>query len=743
VKLPDFSALYKRLRRSRRLVAVVSLTVLSLLAAIITFFAAGSRRAASGLGVSWPLMVLVIFVELELFIVALVILGRNVIRLFIERTRGVPGSKFRTKMIILIFGIVLIPVTLLSITASGIIGQSVDRWFSAPVETIVKETEKFYDEFLQYVNEKTRLQAERAGALVRADRLYTRSRRPLLEKEMSDILEKGDLDYLDVYIQDTRVLTLRSPEWKADYGKILEAQESVQKKEPPETGVHQIANLGDRLLIRSSVPVLGAYPEGKPIGSVLAGVLVSTALSGSAKTIWNQYERYEQTKLSKEDIKLAYVLLLGFFTIIILFSSIWIGQTIAKGITVPIQKLAEWTREISHGNLEHRTDIEAHDELGILVQSFNSMVDELQQNREQIEASHKNLQETNVELEERRSYIETILQNIPTGVISMNTSGRITNINRSALKMLEIDERENPVGSHFRELFGSKEFLELRVLMEKMMVLRDVSFLRELQIRLGSKVLTLAVNFTALKDSRNERVGTIVVMEDLTEFMRMQKIAAWREMARRMAHEIKNPLTPIKLSAQRILRRGQQASEEDAQIVTTCCESIIQEVDGLKSLVNEFSQFARLPEVHPVPQDLHSILRSAVSLYEGTVDTVRFETTLSDRLPLMKLDPEQMKRVFINLIDNAIEAMQGKGTVYLKTRYDDLAKAVRVEVADEGPGIPPELRDKLFLPYYSTKKGGTGLGLAIVNRIVSDHHGYIRLEDRIPTGARFLIELPV
>jgi two-component system nitrogen regulation sensor histidine kinase NtrY len=303
--------------------------------------------------------------------------------------------------------------------------------------------------------------------------------------------------------------------------------------------------------------------------------------------------------------------------------------------------------------------------------------------------------------------------------------------------------RERPPGPvHYRELFASKEFLELRVLIEKVLGIRDISLVREIHLRSERRVVDLAVSFTALRDAQESYIGLILVLEDLSNLIKAQKVAAWREVARRIAHEIKNPLTPIQLSAQRILKKWRSGDPEVGRVIEECTETITQYVDGLKTLVNEFSRFARMPPVAPVPTQLDKVIHNALVLYEGVHAKLTIVRQIAPDLPTLNLDPEQMKRVLINLVDNAIHSQNGEGTITVSASYNPRTQSARVEVVDEGPGIPPEDREKLFVPYFSTKPGGTGLGLAIVHRIVSDHHGTLRVEENVPHGTRFVIELP-
>jgi len=457
----------------------------------------------------------------------------------------------------------------------------------------------------------------------------------------------------------------------------------------------------------------------------------------------NDYaERYRQDKAQRRSIKNVYVFAFAFITLLVLFSVTWIGLYLARGVTEPIGLLAEGTREISSGNLDFHLEVKTRDELGILAESFNRMTTELKASKETNERSNRDLMRSNQELEERRRYIEALLQNITTGVISLDAAGAVTTLNRAASKILGLEETRGVVGKPYGEVLASQEMSFLREAVEKGLRDRDLTPAREMTLSVRGNPLILAVSFSPLVDGRGGAPGLLIVLEDLTPLMRAQKVAAWREVARRLAHEIKNPLTPIQLSAQRILKKFRESSPELPEVLEQGTEAIVREVSALKRLVDEFSHFARLPAVHPVLCDLHGLIDEAVALYDGIGGTLHFEKSYDPRMPKCWLDPEQMKRVFVNLIDNARDAMNGSGRIRFTTSYHPEEEALRVEVVDEGPGIRPEDRDRLFMPYFSTKKKGTGLGLAIVNRVISDHGGYIRAESNRPTGARFVMELP-
>jgi len=408
---------------------------------------------------------------------------------------------------------------------------------------------------------------------------------------------------------------------------------------------------------------------------------------------------------------------------------------------VPIQLLAEGTREVAAGNLNYKVQVRADDEIGILVESFNRMTGDLGQSKAKLEEAYLDLQAKHTELEERRRYTETVLQAVATGVVSLDPEGRITTVNRAAARMLGLPV-EDAVGRPFREIFHGQDLNEIGAIVQQMDRIREGTLEREIRLRRDGHAVALLGAATALKGTEGQYAGMVLVLDDLTELLKAQRLAAWREVAQRIAHEIKNPLTPIQLSAQRLRRRLADRSPEERRLVEECTATIIHEVEGLRQLVDEFSRFARMPALSPKPTDLHRLLEGVVTLYRESYPTLSLKTSFDPELPTVEADPDQIKRAVLNLVDNAVEAGGQAGEVLLEAAFVPQSRRVRISVSDNGVGIPPEDREKLFLPYFSTKDRGTGLGLAIVNRIVAEHRGTIRAEENQPVGTRFIIELP-
>jgi two-component system, NtrC family, nitrogen regulation sensor histidine kinase NtrY len=715
------------------------------LGCLLVFFLAGYLLVRRAQAFSWPYLtnsVLLSFLGITnviLILTLLILLMRNLIKVLSERRRNILGSRFKTKLVFSLLALWFVPSGIIFWAALHAIQGSVDRWFSTPVDRIASSSQEVVDSFYADYKSRASVSARRIRDRIEALHLLDAEKGQGIHTELQSGLRAERVDLLSLYRGNEDPVTVVDP--SVPRPADLEAVPApVLARAGRGEPFQWMSRLGSGLIVRCGEPVHD--PRGKVVAVVAAGYYIPKDLSSLTSRINAYNERYRQDKAQRGSIKNVYIFAFAFITLLVLFSVTWIGLYLARGVTEPIGMLAQGTREISSGNLDFRLQVRTRDELGILAESFNRMTDELKTSKETIERSHQDLLRTNQESEERRRYIEALLQNITTGVISLDAEGRITTLNRAASRILGLDAGPDPVGKFYREAFPRPELGSFVETVEKIRSARDLTPAREMTLPTEKSSLTVAVSTSLLAGQGGGGPGLLIVLEDLTPLMRAQRVAAWREVARRLAHEIKNPLTPIQLSAQRILKKFHEGSPELPEVLEQGSQSIIREVSTLKTLVDEFSRFARLPAVNPVSCNVNALLDSAVALYDGMTGKLRFEKRYDATLPSVLLDPEQMKRVFVNLIDNARDAMGGAGTITLTSSYFPEVEALRVEVVDEGPGIPPEDRDRLFVPYFSTKKKGTGLGLAIVNRIISDHNGYIRAENNRPKGAKFIVELP-
>jgi two-component system nitrogen regulation sensor histidine kinase NtrY len=509
------------------------------------------------------------------------------------------------------------------------------------------------------------------------------------------------------------------------------------------TDNQQIQSLPHGDLVSGIVPVFSRTETKAVVGLIVLERFIPGAFINRLNAISRGLEEYKQFKMLKKPIKLSHVITLSIVTLLIIFSSVWFGFFLSKGITVPIQELAEGTNRVATGDYDFFIDLESKDEIGVLVNSFNRMTLDLKNSKKQLEEANEELIRSNIELEQRRLYMEIVLASVAAGVVSADADGKILTINKSAEKILNV-KAENIIGKDYEDIIEKRHFRVINDFLEDKNLFRKGFLQRQVMLPVEDKTLTLLVSLNALRDDRGKYLGLVAVFEDLSEIERAHRMAAWREVAKRIAHEVKNPLTPIQLSAQRLKKRyGHKVAQHDGKVFEECTNMIISQVEELKLLVNEFSRFARMPTSNPKPDNISEIIRDSVSLYKESQKDVKIVFNDSNEVPVFKIDREQMKRLMINLLDNAIDAIEGQGEVVVDLSYNMEQEMVKIEVADNGKGIPPDHKMRLFEPYFSTKKHGTGLGLTIVNTIINEHNGVIRVQDNKPRGTRFIIQLPM
>jgi two-component system nitrogen regulation sensor histidine kinase NtrY len=491
------------------------------------------------------------------------------------------------------------------------------------------------------------------------------------------------------------------------------------------------------------IKTIGTVPFGinaaEAQGFVVLTVLIPPELYENLESISRGFEEYQQIKLYKKPIQITYYISLSIVALLVLFCAIWFGFYLAKTISIPIKELAEGTRRVAEGELGFTIGSVADDEIGSLVNSFNKMTRDLRTGREQLEMSTRMLKEQNIEIEEKRHYIEFVLKSVSAGVVTLDADGMVSTINKSAEKMLGV-KSEEVLYKSFNTLLKVQNKDLADEIMTNLFFAKDATIEVPLRLTVQGRPRSLLATVSVLKDDAGQHMGIVMVFDDLTEMEKGQRMAAWREVARRIAHEVKNPLTPITLSAQRLKRKYSKSISEP--VFDECTQTIIDHVDLIRNLVNEFSSFARFPSANPKPCDLLPIIEETIALYREGHPNIKFELHNTADIPALNLDRQQIKQAFINLIDNAIGAIKKEGTISLAVTYDSILKRIRIEVADNGCGINNENKTRLFEPNFSTKKAGMGLGLTIVSTIIADHNGFISVQDNVPQGAKFVIELP-
>ena len=716
-------------RKGSRIIGTIIIFLIILFFAV-EFYIRESQEFSPTSVTSFMLNMLQVIVFL-LALILLFILGRNLLRLYFERRKKVVGSHFRTKLVLFFMSLSFIPTVLLFLFASDVISRNIDRWFATPFDKILDDTRVLADGLYTTAEDLTYHYATVLSRTIIEGKLINLEKLLQLREFVRAKLTEYKLDEIGIYLEDEELFTYLNPslplqEYRSVQPNLVKRAllgEDLRIREP----------LGNGDMIRRGVSF--NIPEA---GNVLvaAGKFVPQSYAQKVNSISSYIQRYRLLMTQKNPVRTFYVTALMFITLLIVFAASWLGFHLAKGITVPIEKLAQATREVSAGNLDVRVEDPASDELGILIDSFNQMIFNLKDSRASIAQKSS-------ELGNRKQFIETILNSITTGVISLDAGGTVTTINPSAREMLALSEK-NPVGKGYHQILIDGRYSEILENIDWGMKNKYHLADKEITMITDGQTVTIALTLSPLRHSGGDFSGLIIVLDNLTQLIKAQKIAAWKEVAQRVAHEIKNPLTPIQLSAERIIKNLDRHDPAGPAVIEEGARTIIQEARTIKSLVDEFSNFARMPKVNLQPADIHPLIDQIVALFRGIFSNIEIEVeTAADVPSVLQIDPGQLKRAFINIIDNAIEAMNKKGRIKIRTALDSRQGKVNIEISDTGPGISVEDKTKIFLPYFSAKKKGTGLGLAIVNQIIREHNGSISVENIQPSGARFIIQLPL
>jgi two-component system nitrogen regulation sensor histidine kinase NtrY len=693
-------------------------------------------------GPSYALVLLLLNLDLIGLVVLTLLLSRSLIKAYFERRHRIAGAGFRTKLVAAFIGFSLIPTLLLAFVASGLVNKAVDVWFNDQIEQVLKDAQ---DVARIHHEGRVTLALNSARAISREifrEDLLAPVQRDLLAAAMARKRAEHNLTGVEVF---SSKMDLLAKSLASDVPSVVLALPSGQLvlqivQHNQELTSVQEAESGR--LVRAGVPIPSNMRQGAVDGVVVVDEYMPESLLSKLDGIAAQYGEYRQIKQMRAPIKAGAYLFVGVITVLILFGATWFGFYVARGITVPIQRLAEATERIAHGDLGVRINVKATDEIGTLVDSFNRMTSDLRQSKGKIEEANRSLRQSNQELDKRRAYIEAVVKTMEAGVLSIDRTGHITTVNPSAERILGVAGdllRGRPVHEAFKEQ-GCDLFLTAY---DRLSADGRDSLTMDGSMGVKGKFLMIGLTLSRMRDETGSDLGFVLIFEDLTELIKAQKVATWREVAQRIAHEIKNPLTPIQLSAQRLRKKFSEKSPDFEAVFDESTNVIVNEVNSLKRLVDEFSKFARMPAPQLSRQSLHDVIRDVVTLYRSAHREVRWELDLDETLPPLSIDRDQMNRVFVNLFDNAIQAMNQRGRLWISTRFDGKRRKATIQVADEGTGISPEDQEKLFVPYFSRKRTGTGLGLAIVQRVVTDHDGHIRAANNEPKGAVFTIELPV
>lgn len=671
-----------------------------------------------------------------LFVALAFVLARNLLKLFAERRLGVLGSKFRTRMVAGALLLSFVPVMVMYWFSYGLMNRSIDKWFSTPVEEVRADTHAMATLLANYAVQNARAEAASIGASPEIERAFT-------THNFSAAV--AEFQHHELTLQGGFALAVRDGNAEASFN--APAPWPLLKTRLPLTDA--IAGHPAQFTFQQMDYTLGAAPAADG-GLILVAIPLPHEFAQTVRQVDASQERYYDLAHERRLVRRTYLGLLLLLTMLVLFVTTWLALFLSKIVTRPLAALAEATQEISRGRLDYRVDVSAADEIGDLVRSFNRMAEELETSRRQFETSSRDLSAANIELDQRRRQTETILESIPTGVLSLDASRRVVHVNQALLRMFHPDTGHEAAAQILRnaslsDIFPAEALEDFELLLRR--ADRMGMTTSQMEMSLPRVSLNVAVTVATLRH-QGARSGYVIVFEDLSDLLKAQKQAAWREVARRVAHEIKNPLTPIALSAERIRRHLDRAKVSDSAslaVVRSCADTITSAVDTVRKLVDEFSTLARFPVANPQPADINEVIESALSMFNGRLDGIGVHKSLASDLPRVMADSDAMKRAVANLIDNAAEALQNAVVreIEISTALVATRDAVEITVADTGHGVSHELKEKLFLPYFSTKQRGTGLGLAIVSRVVEDHHGSVRVEENHPVGARFIVELPV
>jgi two-component system nitrogen regulation sensor histidine kinase NtrY len=738
------SLLKTQTKRKRELIIILavllSIIVLTLLQASIT---ASERQLPTTKNI---LIYGLINLNITLLLLLIFLVVRNIVKLLFERRRGILGARLRTRLIVAFVGLSIVPTVLLFWVSAEFITATIESWFSSQVEYSLAKSLEVAQVYYKNSSDNSIYYAKQISNAITENKLLNEANLKELKEFIKQKQEEYNLGVVEVFSSTLEELVkamnpnVPVQEFIGSESELvqkgLEGRE-ITKIQPAGKGP---AGKGD--IIRGVVPIYSTFKKGDVVGTLVVNYYVPQSLVSKMATISSAFKEYKQQELLKNPIKTANLMILAIVTLLIIFSATWFGFYLSKSLTDPIQMLAEGTDRIAQGDLDFTIETAADDEMGSLVSSFNKMTADLKTSKIKIEQASNDLYETNLELERRRRYMETILKNVTAGVISIDEEGKVTTINKSAETLLKVNSDQS-LFKAYDEVFATSEMDVIRELIKEMISSGRGVFERQIRVSDPENITELLASGTMLKDDEENYLGMVLVFENITHLQKAQRAAAWREVARRIAHEIKNPLTPIQLSAQRLRKKYKDAFTDDGTVFDECTKIILNQTDEIKNLVNEFSNFARMPATNPHPNDLMQVINESVALLKGAHKNITFSVQEEQKLPIFDLDKDQMKRAIINILDNAVDAIEKKGSITVTASYDKSFQIAKIEIADSGCGIPQEQKKKLFEPYFSTKKSGTGLGLPIVNTIISDHNGYIRVRDNQPKGTKFIIELPV
>lgn len=725
-------------RRRRELIIIAFIVVIVVLLTWLEFrlFNFGSEFPISNTLLMFSLM----NINLLLLLLLIFLVFRNLVKLLYDRKRKILGSKLRTRLVAAFITLTLLPTSVLFFFSLWFITTSIAFWFNAPVEQALENSLKVGQQLYQNIENHHRFFLERIAYQLKSKKLLAPDQRKDLDRYVEVVRKSLNFNGVEIYTPKTKLIAVSiSPEIEPNELHPIPANRLLQKD--GDTHVYSISENGKFGEVYRSIGTVPFAETGDRIKAfVVITRLIPPEFSTNMASISKGFDEYQQMKLLKDPVRSTYYITLSIVALLVVFCAVWFGFYLARSISIPIQNLAEGTRRVAEGDLGFSIAKTGDDEIGSLVDSFNRMTGDLRVNRQQLEHSAQKLREQNYEIEQRRRYMEIVLRNISAGVVSLDADGYIKTMNKAAERLLDL-EAPAIINKPYRELLRGQHLNLTEEVIEDLSHTTNDSVERPLKLSINHQPRSFVLHINALKTESGETMGMVVVFDDLTDLEKAERMAAWREVARRIAHEVKNPLTPIALSAERLKRR--YAARINESIFEECTQMIIDHVDLIRTLVNEFSAFAKFPTANPKPYHLPNIIEETVALYREGNPEINFMVSIAEEIPKIHIDRQQIKQALINLVDNAVAALRNKGSIVISLTQDPILKMIRLEVADNGPGISDEDKTRLFEPNFSTKSAGMGLGLTIVNSIVMDHKGMTRVVDNQPKGAKFVIELPV
>lgn len=709
---------------------------------LLGYFQSGLLKGENSLPIASTVLIFALInINGLLLLLMLYLVLRNLVELVFERKHNILGSKLRTRLVVSFIALSFIPTVLLFIIALRFVSTSMEYWFNTNVEDSLQASLKLAQTIYHDTEKRAKnMGLQVAGVIEHANTQTSNidALQQLFERTLA-IAPPGAPDGLAILdnnrkkrlsVSGPRLIPIILPEIPSEAIRLAETEDQIKIV---------TVNTSKGELIQAIVPLHKTSQEEEQLFLVTTLLIPSEQLA-MMQAVSKGITDYKQLVMLKAPIKLSLIIMLLIITLLILFGAIWFGFYIARTLTGPINKLALATRRVADGDLDFVLEKESDDEMGLLVDSFNTMTADLLASNRKLALAHQALQESTSTSEQRRQYLETILKNVAAGVIALDEENNITTINRFAQELLKI-ELSTFLGKNFHEVLVKSHVIILEGFLRELQESDKHSIERHLRLTVRpGETLSLLVNVTRMYDDEQLPMGYVIVFDNLTNLEKAQRLAAWQEVARRIAHEIKNPLTPIQLSAQRLRKRYLEKIPDNVEIFDQCTSTIITQVDEIKRLVSEFSDFARMPRVRKKRSDIKTMTTDTLVLYIEAHKHITFVTDIEENIPLFTFDPVQMKRVLINLLDNAVGILPEGGTIHISLHATE--SSILLTVADNGPGIDEQAKARLFEPYFSTRKSGTGLGLAITHTIVAEHNGSIRVQDNVPQGSVFTVELP-